>query len=112
MLIDLSFMGKKFDDKFPISLYMDMLNPIPKRQGTFFFENHIIGYDLRNNSSYKYDFNKNTLNKKNYEFERIELFKLEVFNFFKLLNNKKNIQYANFDEGLKSLMTIKKINKR
>lgn len=108
MLINLSFSCKKFNHTFPASLYMDMLNPIPKREGTFIFRNHLVGYNLRDNTSFIYNFNNNSLRKKKYLFERIELFKLELSNFFKLLNNKKE-NYTNFDEGLKSIITIDKI---
>ena len=110
MLVNILFEGKFSNFKFPIQLNMNMLDPLPKRDGYFYFEKKIISYDLRNNISYKYDFEKNSLKKKEYKFERIDLFKKEVSDFFSLINYKK-LNYTNFEKGLLSLKTIANIKK-
>lgn len=111
MLVNILFTGMYSNFQFPIQLNMNMLDPLPKREGYFYFEKKIISYDLRNNISYQYNFEKNILKKKEYKFERIDLFKKEVSDFFSLINHKK-INYTNFENGLLSLKTIDKIKKK
>ncbi|MDB3973965.1 Gfo/Idh/MocA family oxidoreductase [Alphaproteobacteria bacterium] len=111
MLVSTLFIGSQSKNNFPIQLNMDMVNPLPKREGVFYFDNYMIFYNLRENYSLLYDFKKNKSIKTIYNFERIELFKEEISSFLSLIKKKK-IDYANFNDGLKSLKTIASIKKK
>ena len=111
MLVSTLFIGSQSKNSFPIQLNMDMVNPLPKREGVFYFDNYMIFYNLRENYSLLYDFIKDKSIKTIYNFERIELFKEEISSFLSLIKKKK-IDYANFDDGLKSLKTIANIKKK
>lgn len=108
MLVNIYFQSQSFQNITPIQLSMDMLDHFPRREGYFYFEKRIISYDLRKNISYNYEFDKNRIKKTHYKFERLDLFKKEVSDFFDIIDNK-SINYTNFEEGIKSLITIDKV---